>query len=86
MNFFPFEILAGSTKKFKESRNHIAISEKTAKVIFGNTSALNKSIDFFNKTFIVTTVYKIEGKHYFMPNIVFQFKKIDLICKKTANA
>ena len=72
---FPFKIVEGSIEKFKESRNHLAISEKQAKVFFGNQSAIGKSIDFFNRTFIITTVYKIEGKHYFMPGIVIQFIK-----------
>ncbi len=72
---FPFEIIAGSTSKFKEARNHVALSDKQAELFFGKRKAIGKTIDFFGRTFMVTTVYKIEGKHYFMPNIVLQFKE-----------
>ena len=72
---FPFKIIEGSVDKFKETRNHIALSEEQAKQFFGNEQAIGKTIDFFNRTFIITTVYRIEGKHYFMPNIIFQFKE-----------
>lgn len=74
-DIFPYEIVEGSISKFKESRNHIAISTEQAKVFFGNESAIGKTLDFYNRTFIVTAVYKIEGKHYFMPAIVNQFRK-----------
>ena len=74
-SFFPFQIIEGSSKTFKKARNHIAISEKQAKKIFGKKSALGKTIEFSNRNFIITTVFKIIGKHYFMPNMVIQYKK-----------
>ncbi|AUC83992.1 antibiotic ABC transporter permease [Polaribacter sp. ALD11] len=73
--FFPFEIIEGSSANFEKSRNHLAISEKQAKILFGNKIAIGKTIEFDGRSFIVTTVYKITGKHYFMPSMVIQFKK-----------
>jgi putative ABC transport system permease protein len=74
-DFFPFKIIEGSEKTFQEARNHIAISKEQATAFFGNESAIGKMLEFSNRTFIVTTVYEIVGKHYFMPNIIIQYKK-----------
>ena len=74
-DFFPFKIIEGSEKRFEKARNHIAISQEQAIAFFGNESAIGKTLEFSNRTFIVTTVYKIVGKHYFMPNIIIQYKK-----------
>lgn len=73
--FFPFEIIEGSIKTFEQSRNHIAISEKQAKIYFENESAIGKTISIQDKNYIVTTVYKLEGKHFFMPSAVYQNEK-----------
>lgn len=73
-DFFSFEIIEGNIEKFKEVRNHIAISENTAKTFFGESSAIGKTLDFYGKNYIVTTVYKIIGKHYFMPNVILQYE------------
>ena len=74
-DFFPFKIIEGSKESFQKARNHIAISEEQAIAFFGNESAIGKTLAFSNRTFIVTTVYKIVGKHYFMPTIIIQYKK-----------
>ena len=75
-DFFPFKIIEGSKKRFQEARNHIAISQEQAIAFFGNDEpAIGKTLEFSNRTFIVTTVYEIIGKHYFMPNIIIQYKK-----------
>ncbi|QOD61055.1 ABC transporter permease [Polaribacter haliotis] len=74
-SFFPFEIVEGSSETFTKAKNHIAISEQKAKILFGKNSAIGKTVELNNRNFIITTVYKIEGKHYFMPNMVLQFKK-----------
>ena len=74
-DFFPFKIIEGSVKSFEKTRNHIAISQEQATVFFGNESAVGKTLEFSNKTFTVTTVYKIVGKHYFMPSIIIQYRK-----------
>ncbi|WBX70045.1 ABC transporter permease [Tenacibaculum retecalamus] len=74
-DFFSFKIIEGTTHKFKEARNHLALSEEKAKVLFGDTSAIGKTLEIYNRAFIVTTVYKIIGNHYYMPNVVIQNKK-----------
>ena len=74
-DFFSFKIIEGSTAKFKEIRNHIALSENTAKTFFGSSSAVGKTLQLYDKTYIVTTVYKIIGKHYYMPNVILQYDK-----------
>ncbi len=74
-DFFDFETIEGSTDEFKKSRNHVALSEKQAKIFFKNKSAIGNTVSFFNRDFIVSTVYKIKGKHYFMPDVVFQYEK-----------
>jgi putative ABC transport system permease protein len=74
-DFFSFEIINGSAKAFKEGRNNLAISEEQAKVLFDKESVIGKTIEFSDRNFIITTVYKIIGKHYFMPKMVVQFKK-----------
>lgn len=73
--FFPFKIIAGSVEKFEEARNHIAVSEEQAQKLFGKTNVIGEVVKIFDKPYIVTTVYKIEGKHYYQPNAVIQFKK-----------
>jgi putative ABC transport system permease protein len=74
-DFFPFKIIEGSKKTFQEARSHIAISQEQAIAFFGNEPAIGKMLEFSNRTFVVTTVYEIVGKHYFMPNIIIQYKK-----------
>ena len=95
-DFFSFEIIEGNTEKFKEVRNNIALSENTAKIFFGESSAIGKTIELYGKTYIVSTVYKISGKHYYMPNVVLQYEKqeentwgnynYNLLVKTTKNA
>jgi putative ABC transport system permease protein len=74
-DFFPSIIIEGSADKFKETRNSVAISEKQANLLFGTESAIGKMLEFNNRTLVVSTVYKIVGNHYFMPNIIIQFNK-----------
>jgi len=75
-DFFPFKIIEGSANEFKEVTSNIAISEKQAKIYFGNASAIGKTIAFKGRSYVITTVYKIDGKHYFMPQVVSQFKEV----------
>ncbi len=74
-DFFPYEIIQGSVRKFKEVTSNAAISQKQAKIYFGNKPAIGKTITFKNRSYIITTVYKIEGKHFYMPHVVTQFKE-----------
>ena len=74
-DFFPYKIVEGSVKAFKEVTSNAAISEEQAKVYFGNKSAIGKSFTFRGKTYVISTVFKIEGKHYYMPKVVIQYEK-----------
>ena len=74
-DFFPFKIIEGSTNAFKSGREKIAISETNAKKLFGDESPIGKTIEIYNKQYIVSTVYRIDGKHYFMPEMIVQFEE-----------
>ena len=73
-DFFPFNILEGSTQKFSEARNMVAISKEKANLLFGNTSALGKSIEVYNISYNIAAVYEIEKKSYYEPELIKQFK------------
>ena len=95
-DLFPFKILEGSAVAFKALPSNAAISEKQAKIYFGNSSAIGKTMEFKGRSYVITTVYKIVGKHYFMPQVVTQFKETteghwgnfsnDLFVKTTSGA
>ncbi|MEO9569563.1 MAG: ABC transporter permease [Polaribacter sp.] len=74
-DFFPYKIVEGSVDNFKKVTSNAAISEEQAKIYFGNKSAIGKTITFRGRSYIITTVYKIEGKHFYMPKVVTQFAK-----------
>ena len=74
-DFFPYKIVEGSVSAFKEVTSNAAISEAQAKVFFGKKSAIGKTFTFRGRTYVVTTVFKIEGKHFYMPKVVTQFKE-----------
>ncbi len=75
-HMFPFSITEGSTSAFEKARNHIALSEETAALYFEKPSlAIGKTLTLYEKPYVVTTVFKVEGKHYFMPKIVMQNSK-----------
>ena len=74
-DFFPFDITKGNAEAFKTARNNIALSEERAKLFFGNTNPIGKTVELYDRVFLVTTIYKITGKHYFMPDAVIQYKK-----------
>jgi len=72
-DFFPFEIVQGSVKAFKEAKDHIAISQKTAISFFKKESAIGKNIEIEGKNYLVSTVFKGNSKSYFNPNLVLHF-------------
>lgn len=74
-DFFPFKIVEGSASTFKQVHTNAAISSKQAAIYFGKQSAIGKTISYNGKSYTITTVYEIEGKHYYMPNIITQFKE-----------
>ena len=74
-HFFPFKILEGSVEKFEETRQHVAVSTKLAKELFGAVSPIGKTIDIEGKSYSITTLYEATGKHFFKPDLVMQFNK-----------
>lgn len=74
--FFPFPVTSGSAAAFKTAKNNAAISENQAQILFGDESALGKTISFNGRSHVITTIYKIEGKHYFMPSLIVQYEKV----------
>ena len=74
-NFFPFEVVNGSLTEFKKARNNIAFSKERAQLIFGDENPIGKTVELYGRVLMVTAVYKITGKNYYMPNAVIQFKK-----------
>ena len=73
--FFPFKIIEGSIDKFKEARQNVAISTTLAKRYFGNESPIGKIITIEDKAHYITTLYTIEGRHFYEPNLVVQYDK-----------
>ena len=95
-DFFPFMIVDGSTQKFKESRNHIAVSSVLAKRLFGNEEAINKLVKIGEKNYVITCVYKVPGNSHFNSELLMQFEtpfelhwgnyNNELFCKLTKDA
>ncbi|OXA78001.1 putative ABC transport system permease protein [Flavobacterium aquidurense] len=68
---FPFPILKGAKKDILKEKNSVAISDKTAKLIFKNEDPIGKIITKDNKPYIVKTVYKIMSPSSVEPDYVF---------------
>jgi len=73
-DFFPYKIVKGSVKKYTESNTNMALSIKTAEKYFGTIdNAMGKTLEMLGAKYIVTTIYKNEGKSYFSPEIIKHF-------------
>ena len=77
-DFFPYKIVEGSVDAFKKVTSNAAISEEQAKAFFGKESAIGKTFSFRGRNYVITTVFKIEGKHFYMPKVVTQFKELPI--------
>ncbi|KAF5308746.1 hypothetical protein FQR65_LT17988 [Abscondita terminalis] len=77
-DFFPFEKIAGSYKNAVNSDGKMAISEETAKALFGEEykDCIGKTVkmdDAENKIYIVTAVYKLPKENtVFRPGFVMK--------------
>lgn len=69
-SYFPFEFIKGSPKNALPDANSIALSEKTAKRIFGDEDPMGKQLLYSGKTVVVRGIYKIEGKSSLEPEAV----------------
>ena len=72
-NFFPFEILEGSTAKFAETRTNIAISKAYANRLFKGEKAVGNLVKINNKNYAVSCVYKIPKNTHQEPELLIQF-------------
>jgi putative ABC transport system permease protein len=74
-NFFPFEIIEGSTKKFTEIRTNIGLSQEYAERIFKGEKAVGNTVKIDGKNYVVTCVYKIPKNSHQEPDLLLQFNE-----------
>jgi putative ABC transport system permease protein len=67
---FPFEFVKGNIKTALPDKNSIALSEDTAKRIFGDEDPLNKIVQYSGKDLVVKGVYRIPGESSVAPMAV----------------
>ncbi|WP_163409025.1 ABC transporter permease [Flavobacterium ajazii] len=68
---FPFPIIKGAKTNILKEKNSVAISEETAQLIFKNEDPIGKTINYYNKDYIVKSVYKIISPSSVEPHFVF---------------
>ena len=69
-SYFPFEFTKGNIKTALLDKSSIALSEDTAKQLFGNEDPINKQVIYANSNLVVRGVYKITGKSSIEPMAV----------------
>lgn len=74
-SFFPFEIIQGDAISAIKDDSSIAISDNTAKRIFGNENPIGKQIKCFDQLFSVRAVYHIPGNSSIAPNAIINKMK-----------
>ncbi len=74
-SFFPFEIIKGDAISAIKYDSSIAISDITAKRIFGNENPIGKQIKCFDQLFSVRAVYHIPGNSSIAPNVIINKMK-----------
>lgn len=82
-SFFPFPFVYGDAKTALLDRNSIALSEETAKRLFGDENPLDKMVKYDGQIFTVRGVYSLAEKSSVMPNAITTIIEDDL--KKTSN-
>ena len=70
-DIFPFPIIKGAKTNILKEKNSVAISEETARLIFKNEDPIGKTINYYNKDYIVKSVYKIISPSSVEPHFVF---------------
>ena len=71
-SFFPFKFTNGNIKTALKEKNNVAISEETAKLIFGDENPVGESIKIGEKNCVVGGVYQISGKSSVAPAVVLR--------------
>ena len=74
-SFFPFKIIKGDAISAIKDDASIAISDITAKRIFGNENPIGKQIKCFDQLFSVRAVYHIPGNSSIAPNVIINKMK-----------
>jgi len=74
-SFFPFEIIQGDAISAVKDDTSIAISDITAKRIFGNENPIGQQIKCFDQLFSVRAVYHIPGNSSIAPNAIINKMK-----------
>ncbi|HEU4496465.1 MAG TPA: ABC transporter permease [Flavobacterium sp.] len=78
-SFFPFRFIEGTPKTALAGQNSIALSAAAAKRLFGNDSALGKSVQYGRDTYAVRGVYAIDDKSSMAPEAVVNTIDADLL-------
>jgi len=68
--FFPFEFVKGNPKTALADNGSIALSEATAKRLFGEENPMGKQVMYGEKPLVIRGVYKIQGKSSLSPEAV----------------
>lgn len=78
-HLFPFTFIKGNASDALKDINSIALSEATAKQLFGKENPMNKSVKYADENYIVRGIYTIPGKSSFSPNAVISsiYKEIE---------
>lgn len=71
-DFFPFKFVKGNKDKLTQSKKNIAISQKTAIILFGKQDPINKTISFLDDELFIIAVYKTNNKSYYVPDVFIQ--------------
>ncbi|KGO91851.1 ABC transporter permease [Flavobacterium subsaxonicum] len=69
-SFFPYKILKGNAATALADNTGMALSEPTAKLLFGNEDPLNKQLYYDKKYYTITCIYAIEGRSSYEPAVV----------------
>lgn len=72
-SYFPFEFIKGKRETALQDNTSIAISEQTAKRLFGNEEPMGKQILYSGRSLVVRGVYTIPGKSSIAPEAVTNF-------------
>ncbi len=82
-DFYAFEIKKGSKISYENDKNGIALSELSAKRLFGNQNPIGKQIYNGDGPHTVRVVYKVPGKSSLNPDIVINAMELSLIDGQT---
>ncbi len=74
-DFFPFDIVDGTTQEFAKTRLSIALSEAYAERVFKGRKAVGKSVRIDNKSYIVACVYKVAKNSHYEPELLMQYEE-----------